>query len=436
MARSTDELLQAKEKNVPRGVFNIHPIFTEEARGETITSIDGDEYIDFCAGIGTVNVGHCPGPIVEAVRDQAGRYIHTCFHVVMYEPYIELAEKLNALTPGDFPKKTMLVNSGAEAVENGVKIAKYATGRAGVIAFEQAFHGRTLLGMSLTSKVKPYKHGFGPFAPEVYRMPYAYCYRCKFGLTHPDCNLACAEHLEDFFINNAGAEQIAAVIIEPVAGEGGFIVPPKDYFPRLAEICKKHGIVLIVDEVQSGIGRTGKLFAIEHSGVEPDIMLTAKSLAGGLPLGGVTGRAELMDAPHVGGLGGTYGGNPLSCRSALAVLEMVEKEKLIEKAQKVGEKIETALTEWQGRREIIGDVRGLGAMMAAELVKDRKTKEPAAEATKQIVTQCREQGLLTLSCGNYGNVIRILAPLVISDEKLEKGLSILGDAIEKADESL
>jgi 4-aminobutyrate aminotransferase/(S)-3-amino-2-methylpropionate transaminase len=436
MARSTDELLKAKENNVPQGVFNIHPIFAAEADGEMITSIDGDEYIDFAAGIGTINVGHCPESIVEAVKDQAEKYLHTCFHVVMYEPYVELAEKLNALTPGDFPKKTMLINSGAEAVENGVKIAKYFTKRSGVIAFEQAFHGRTLLGMSLTSKVKPYKHGFGPFAPEVYRMPFPYCYRCKFGLTHPDCELACADYLEDFFINNAGAEQIAAVIIEPVVGEGGFIVPPMEYFPKLAEICKEHGIVLIFDEVQSGICRTGKLFATEHFGVEPDILLLAKSLGGGLPLGAVTGRAEIMDAPHVGGLGGTYGGNPLACSSALAVLEMVEKDNLAEKAQKVGERIETALKEWQGCYDIIGDVRGLGAMMAAELVTDRNTKEPAAEQTKQIVAQCREHGLLTLSCGNYGNVIRILAPLVITDEKLEKGLSILGDAIQRANESL
>jgi 4-aminobutyrate aminotransferase/(S)-3-amino-2-methylpropionate transaminase len=242
--------------------------------------------------------------------------------------------------------------------------------------------------------------------------------------------------LEDFFINNAGAEQIAAVIIEPVAGEGGFIVPPEGYFPKLAEICKEHGIVLIIDEVQSGICRTGKLFAIEHWGVEPDILLLAKSLGGGLPLASVTGRSEMMDAPHVGGLGGTYGGNPLACRSALAVLEMVKKDKLVEKAQRVGKKIETALTEWQGCYDIIGDVRGLGAMMAAELVTDRKSKDPAAEQTKQIVAQCREQGLLTLSCGNYGNVIRILAPLIISDEKLEKGLSILEAAIKRANDSI
>jgi len=436
MARTTEELLAAREKNVPQGPFNIHPIFAKEARGETITSIDGKEYIDFTTGIGTLNVGHCPESVIEAVSDQAGKFLHTCFHVVMYEPYIELAEKLNALTPGDFPKKTMFVNSGAEAVENGVKIARYYTKRSGIIAFEQGFHGRTLLAMSLTSKVKPYKFGFGPFAPEVYRIPYPYCYRCRFGLAYPGCELACVRHLEDFFINNAGAEQTAAVIIEPVTGEGGFIVPPKEYFPRLQEICRKNGIVLIADEVQSGIGRTGKLFASEHFGIEPDIILTAKSLAAGLPLAGITGRAEMMDAPHVGGLGGTYGGNPLACRAALAVLEMIEKNNLLKKSRALGAKIENALNKWKQRYKIIGDVRGLGAMMAAELVKDRKTKEPAEEETKAIVSQCREDGLLTLSCGNYGNVIRILAPLVITDEKLEKGLSILENAIRKADESL
>ena len=436
MARTTEELLAAREKNVPQGPFNIHPIFAKEAHGEIITSIDGKEYIDFTTGIGVTNVGHCPDMIVDAISDQAKKYIHTCFHVVMYEPYIELAEKLNILTPGDFPKKTMFVNSGAEAVENGVKIARYFTKRTGVIAFEQGFHGRTLLAMTLTSKVKPYKFGFGPFAPEIYRMPYPYCYRCGFGLTHPDCELACAEHLEDFFINNAAAEQTAAIIIEPVAGEGGFIVPPAGYFPRLVEICKKYGIVLIMDEVQSGIGRTGKLFASEHFGIEPDVLLTAKSLAAGLPLAGITGRAEMMDAPHVGGLGGTYGGNPLACRSALAVLEMIEKEALLEKSRALGEKLRIALDSWKEKYDVIGDVRGLGAMMAIELVKNRETRAPAADETKEIVTQCREEGLITLSCGNYGNVMRILAPIVIAEDQLEKGLSILESAIEKVNESL
>jgi 4-aminobutyrate aminotransferase/(S)-3-amino-2-methylpropionate transaminase len=436
MSRSTDELLAAREKNVPRGAFNIHPIFVKAAKGATLTAVDGKEYIDFASGIGTINVGHCPDAVLEAITDQIQKCLHTCFHVVMYEPYIELAEKLNTLTPGTFPKKTMFANSGAEAVENGVKIARYYTQRPGVICFEHGFHGRTLLTMSLTSKVKPYKFGFGPFAPEVYRMPAAYCYRCVFGLMYPSCELACAKHLEDFFINNAAAEQVAALLIEPVAGEGGFIVPPKDYLTRLQEICRNNGIVFIIDEIQSGIGRTGKLFASEHFGIEPDIILMAKSLAAGIPLSGVTGKAEIMDSPHVGGLGGTFGGNPVACRSALAVLDLIKKENLLGKALKIGEKIKVALGKWKESYEIVGDVRGLGAMMAAELVKDRKTKEPAADQTKDIVASCREEGLLTLSCGNYGNVIRMLAPLVITDEQLDKGLSILERAIQKANKSL
>jgi 4-aminobutyrate aminotransferase/(S)-3-amino-2-methylpropionate transaminase len=354
----------------------------------------------------------------------------------MYEPYVELAERLNALTPGDFPKKTMFVSSGAEAVENGVKIARYFTGRPGVIAFEQGFHGRTLLAMSLTSKVKPYKLGFGPFAPEVYRMPYPYCYRCTFGLTYPDCRLACAERLEDFFVNHQAAEQVAAVIVEPVAGEGGFIVPPEGYLARLQEICRRHGIVLILDEIQSGMGRTGRLFASEFFGVAPDILLTAKSLAAGLPLAGVTGRAEVMDAPHVGGLGGTFGGNPVACRAALAVLDLIEKENLLAKSRAIGETIAAAMSAWMDRYRIVGDVRGIGAMRGFELVKDRATKEPAADQTRQIVSACRARGLLTLSCGSYGNVIRILAPLVITEPQLDKGLAILEEAIAEADASL
>lgn len=436
MGRTTEELLKAREKNVPIGAFNIHPIFAQEARGAMITSVDGKEYIDFCSGIGTLNAGHCPPKIMKAISAQLEKVIHTCFHVVMYEPYIELAEKLNAITPGTFPKKTMLSNSGSEAVENGVKISRYYSKRSGVVAFEQGFHGRTLLTMTLTSKVKPYKFGFGPFAPEVYRMPYPYCYRCRFGLTYPECDLACASHLENFFISNEAAEEIACVVIEPVTGEGGFIVPPKDYMTRLHEICKTHGIILIMDEVQSGIGRTGKYYACEHFNVEPEIVLSAKSLAAGMPLSAITGKAEIMDSIHVGGLGGTYGGNPLSCASALAVLEMVEEEQLLERSTSIGQVIRKAFEEWQTHYNIIGDVRGLGAMMAVELVRDRKTKEPADSETKGVVEACRNDGLLTLSCGNFGNVMRILSPLVITDEQLDKGLSILEGAIKKADAGL
>ena len=420
-----EELMELREQHVPRGVFNTHPIFAKEAKGAMIIDIDGREYIDFAGGIGVENVGHCAERVVEAIKHQAEKYIHTCFHVVMYEPYIKLAIKLNEVTPGSFPKMTMFANSGAEAVENAVKIARYYTKRPAVIAFENAFHGRTLLGMTLTSKVKPYKWGFGPFAPEVYRMPFAYCYRCPYGKSYPSCNLRCAEALNDFFINQVAGDQVAAVIAEPVLGEGGFIVPPKDYFKRVKEICEENGIVFIMDEIQAGMGRTGRLFASEYFEVEPDIILTAKSLAAGMPLSAVTGKAEIMNAPHVGGLGGTYGGNPVSCAAALAVFETIEKENLLNKARKLGEEVRLAFDNLKEKYELIGEVRGLGPMLALELVKNRETREPAAEEAKKIVQMAYEKGLILLSCGNFGNVIRTLMPMIIEKAQLEKGLAIL-----------
>ena len=420
-----EELLKLREQHVPQGVFNVLPLFVSEAKGAIVRDVEGKEYIDFAGGIGVENVGHCAKKVVDAIKSQAEKYIHTCFHVVMYEPYIDLAKKLNEVTPGDFPKMTMFANSGAEAVENAVKIARYYTKRPAIIAFENAFHGRTLLGMTLTSKVKPYKWGFGPFAPEVYRMPFAYCYRCPYGKTYPSCNLRCAEALNDFFINQVGADQVAAVIAEPVQGEGGFIVPPKDYFKRVQEICKENGILFIMDEIQSGMGRTGYLFASEYFEVEPDMILSAKSLAAGMPISAVTGRAEIMNAPHVGGLGGTYGGNPLSCVAALAVFETIEEENLVEKSKKLGEEVRLAFEKLQEKHPIIGGVRGLGPMLALELVKDRETKEPAADEAKKIVQLAFEKGLILLSCGNFSNVIRTLMPISIERGQLEKGLAIL-----------
>jgi 4-aminobutyrate aminotransferase/(S)-3-amino-2-methylpropionate transaminase len=344
---------------------------------------------------------------------------------------VELASKLNELAPGDFPKMTMLANSGAEAVENAVKIARYATGRPAVITFENGFHGRTLLTMTLTSKVKPYKYGFGPFAPETYRMPYAYCYRCPFGLEYPSCGVSCADHLESFFVGNVAPESTAAVIAEPIQGEGGFVTPPPEYFPKLQAICRKYGIVLIIDEVQSGMGRTGKMFAIDHWGVAPDIILLAKSLAGGLPLSAVTGRAELMNKPHVGGLGGTFSGNPICCRAALAVLGILQEDGLLARAEALGQKIRTRFEELRNRFEIVGDVRGKGPMMAIELVRNRKTKTPASEETKKLVRICYEKGLVLISAGNFGNVIRTLMPLVITDEQFDRGFDILASSVEE-----
>lgn len=308
--KTNESLLAERNKHVPQGPFNTHPIFAEKAKGALITDVEGKEYIDFAGGIGVSNAGHCDEEVLKAVEDQVRKYIHTCFHVVMYEPYVELAKRLNQITPGAFAKKTMLANSGAEAVENGIKICRHATGRPAIIAFEDAFHGRTLLAVSLTSKMKPYKFGFGPYAPEIYRMPYAYCYRCAFGLKYPTCEMECAYALKNFFSTHISAEQVACLIVEPVLGEGGFVVPPKEYFKVLKKICEENGILFIADEVQTGFGRTAKMFAIEHFGVEPDLITMAKSMAGGLPLSAVTGKAELMDHPQSGGVGRDVFGKP------------------------------------------------------------------------------------------------------------------------------
>jgi 4-aminobutyrate aminotransferase/(S)-3-amino-2-methylpropionate transaminase len=427
----TAALLEMRNRNIPRGAFNVTPAFIREAHGAVMIDRDGRELIDFAGGIGVNNVGHSHPRVVAAIKDQADKFIHTCFHVAMYEPYVELASKLNELAPGDFPKMTMLANSGAEAVENAVKIARYATGRPAVIAFENGFHGRTLLTMTLTGKVKPYKYGFGPFAPETYRMPYAYCYRCPFGLKYPSCGVSCADYLETFFVGNVAPELTAAVIAEPIQGEGGFVTPPPEYFPKLQAICRKYGIVLIVDEVQTGMGRTGKMFAIDHWGVAPDIILLAKSLAGGLPLSAVTGRAELMNKPHAGGLGGTFSGNPICCRAALAVLGILREDGLLARAEALGEKIRARFEELRNRFEIVGDVRGKGPMMAIELVRDRETKTPASEETKKLVRICYEKGLVLISAGNFGNVIRTLMPLVITDEQFDRGFDILESGVEE-----
>ena len=433
MSLRNEQLMQMRNQHVPQGLAMSTTSFIREARGALMVDADGRELIDFAGGIGVNNVGHCHPKVVAAIKDQADKFLHVCAHIVSYDPYVQLAARLNELTPGDFPKVSLFVNSGAETVENAVKIARYATGRPAVIAFENAFHGRTCLGMSLTSKVKPYKYGFGPFAPEIYRMPSAYCYRCPFGLAYPGCGVACADHLEDFFIHQVAAEQTAAVLLEPIQGEGGFITPPPEYFAKVQAICRKYGILLIIDEVQSGMGRTGKLFAIDHWGVEPDLITTAKSLAGGMPLGGVTGRAEVMNAVHPGGLGSTYGGNPVSCRAALAVLEILIEDGLLQTGEALGVKLRDRFRAMQERFELIGEVRGKGPMLALELVRDRQSKEPAAAEAKKLTQLCFQKGLVILACGSYGNVLRVLMPLVITDAQLEKGLAILEDAFTELD---
>jgi 4-aminobutyrate aminotransferase/(S)-3-amino-2-methylpropionate transaminase len=432
---NSEELIELRNRYVPKGVFNTVPSFIERAKDALIMDIDGNTFIDFASGLATLNVGHSRREIIEALREQIEKYLHTCFHVFMYEPYVRLAEKLSKITPGNFPKKTVLVNSGAEAVENAIKISRYFTKRKSIIAFEHAFHGRTLLTMTLTSKLRYYKLGFGPFAPEVYRMPYAYPYRCPFGAEYSDCAVACLDHFKSFFKTHVDPEEVAAVIIEPVTGEGGFIVPPAEFLPGIARICKENGIVFIVDEVQTGFGRTGEMYAVNHQNLEPDMIVMGKSIAGGLPLGAVTGRAEIMDAPEVGSLGGTFGGNPLSCVASLKVIEITQGAGFMEHARKVGNIINERLKEMQVKYAIVGDARGLGAMAAIELVKDRVTKEPAREETAEVIKQCYKNGLVIMKAGAYDNVVRLLVPLVITDGLLSRGLDILENAVRSVSKS-
>ena len=422
-------LAARREAAVPRGLSHATPVFIARAQDAWLEDVDGNHFIDFAGGIGSLNSGHRNRRVISELGSQLDNFLHACASVTPYENYIRLAERMNQITPGKFPKKTLLVNTGAEAVENAIKIARAHTGRAGVIAFEDAFHGRTMMALALTSKTHPYKAGFAPFPSDVYRIPYAYCYRCSYSLKYPSCDLYCARHLEDTFKRVVAAEDVAAVIAEPVLGEGGFVNPPPEFFRILMDICHKHGVLFIADEVQSGFGRTGKMFASEHYGIEPDILVTAKSLGGGLPLAGVTGRAEIMDAPGVGGLGGTFAGNPLSCAAANAVLDEFEKSDLLSRANSIGQRFEKRARVWKDRFELIGDARGLGAMRAIELVKSRETREPAPEETKNITQYCYEHGLITISAGSYGNVIRILVPLVVSDQQMDEGLDVLEAAL-------
>jgi 4-aminobutyrate aminotransferase/(S)-3-amino-2-methylpropionate transaminase len=419
---ATDRVLADRDRYVAAGVATPQ-LVVERAEGARIWDVDGREYIDFAGGLGCQNTGHGLPTAVAAVHEQVDRYLHQCFMVGLYEPYVEVCRRLAELSPcsGD-EQKSILVNSGAEAVENAVKIARVATGRPAVVAFDRAFHGRTLLAMTMTSKVVPYKRGFGPFAPEVYRAPAPYPYR---GVSSDDA----IRGLESLFKGDVDPESVACVILEPVQGEGGFIPMPDDFPRRLKELCEAHGILYVDDEVQSGIGRTGPVWAIERYGVEPDLVVSGKSLGGGLPLAGVTGRAEIVDAVPAGGLGGTFGGNPVACAAALAVLDEVSKESFRTRAEQIGERLRAALEGIAARVDSVGEVRGLGPMVALELVKSRETKEPAAALASATTAAARELGLVLLSCGLYGNVIRILVPLVISDEDLDRGLELLEEAL-------
>ena len=399
------------------------PVVVAEGRGATLTDVDGNTFIDFTGGVGCLNVGHAHPHVVEAVQEQAARFLHTDFTIVPYEVYISVAERLLALAPFRGPAKAAFFNAGTEAVENAVKFARVYTGRPAVIAFEGGFHGRTLLSLTLTSKTHPYKAGLGPFAPEVYRVPFPYEYR---GIDAA----AALEALERALVTQVAAETVAAIVVEPVQGEGGFIVAPPEFLVGVREICDRHGIVLIIDEVQTGFGRTGRMFAIEHYDVEPDLITVAKSLAGGLPLSGVLGKAAIMDAPAEGAIGGTYVGNPVALAAAGAVLDVLEDEGLVDRAERIGETIRGRMQEWQRRHPQIGDVRGLGAMLAIELVEDRTTKKPAPELASAVAAAAAARGLLLLKAGTHSNCIRVLCPLVISDTELDEALTAWGEALD------
>jgi 4-aminobutyrate aminotransferase/(S)-3-amino-2-methylpropionate transaminase len=405
------------------------PVFAHRAAGGIVVDVDGNSFIDLGAGIAVLNVGSSAELVSAAVAEQAARFTHTCFQVTPYESYVELAERLNALVPGDLERRTFFVNSGAEALENAVKIARSVTGRQAVVAFDHAFHGRTLLTMSLTAKAMPYKAGFGPLASEIYRMPYSYPYRCAAGASPAECGPACAEAAITAMDRQIGGNRIAALVIEPVLGEGGVVIPGDGFLPALAEYCAANGIVFVADEVQAGFARTGRWFASEHSGIVPDIITTAKGLGGGLPIGGVTARADLVDQVHPGGLGTTFGGNPISCAAALASIAEVERGGLIQRAQRIGEIFEQHLRPLVEQVSAVGDVRVIGAMAAVELVSDRARKTPDSAAAGKVLARCHAEGVIMLKAGTFDNIVRILPPLVISEELLNEGLEIFEKAL-------
>ncbi len=418
------ELLARRQAAVPRGVNTAHPVFAARAANAEIWDVEGKRYIDFVGGIGVQNTGHRHPKVMKAIEAQMANALHTAFQVNAYESYIALAEKLNAAAPIDGPTKTIFFTTGAEAVENAVKIARYATKRSGVVSFSGAFHGRTFMGMALTGKVVPYKAGFGEMPGDVYRLPFPVE---SHGHTGADALAA----LESLFKYDVEPARIAAIIIEPVQGEGGFYTAPFDFMRSLRAVCDKHGIMLIADEIQSGFARTGKLFAIEHSGVKPDMITTAKSLAGGMPLSAVIGRAALMDAPDPGGLGGTYAGNPVACAAGNAVLDVIKEERILDKAVTLGEKLIARLKQMSVRNDLppMDDIRGLGAMVAFDLVKTRGTQEPDPDRTKRLTAEALKRGLILLTCGLYGNGVRILVPITVEDKVLDEGLSILEESL-------
>jgi 4-aminobutyrate aminotransferase/(S)-3-amino-2-methylpropionate transaminase len=423
---ASQALIDRKVAAVSSGIGNTMPVYAARAGGGVLEDVDGNRFIDLGSGIAVTTIGNASARVVEAVRDQVADFTHTCFMITPYEEYVAVCEQLNRLTPGSGEKRSALFNSGSEAVENAIKIARSYTRKQAVVAFDHAYHGRTNLTMALTAKSMPYKHGFGPFAPEIYRAPVSYPFRdAEFGGKElaTDGELA-ARRAITVMDKQVGADNLAAVIIEPIQGEGGFIVPADGFLPALLDWCRKNNVVFIADEVQSGFARTGAMFACEHEGIEPDLIVTAKGIADGLPLSGVTGRAEIMDSPHVSGLGGTYGGNPVACAAALATIETIEADGLVERAQQIEKLMKDRLGRLQAEDDRIGDVRGRGAMIAVELVK-AGTTEPDAELTKALCAGAHAAGVIVLSCGTFGNVLRFLPPLTISDDLLQEGLDVL-----------
>ncbi|MCW8408842.1 4-aminobutyrate--2-oxoglutarate transaminase [Legionella sp. PATHC035] len=414
-------LMEQRHKHVARGPFHATPIFVERAKGSFVEDVDGNVFLDFSSGIGVVNTGHCPDTVVNALKAQADKFMHTSFNILPYEGYIKVCEKLNHHTPGNFEKKSILLNSGAEAVENAIKVARAYTGKQAVICFDHAYHGRTYMAMALTAKNKPYKHGFGPFLSEIHRAPIPYEYRWQ-GI---NCVEECFHDFAELVNFRVGVENVAAVILEPVLGEGGFIQFPALFLQKLRAFCTANNIVLIADEIQSGFGRTGNLFAMKTMGVDPDLTVSAKGLGGGTVLAAVTGKAEMMDAAMVGGLGGTFGGNPLSCAAALEVFKIFEEGALLKHVATLSKVLHTQLSGFKEKYELVGDFRGLGVMQAIELVEDKTTKEPNKAAADRLTRFCLEHGLVVLSCGGYGNVIRLLMPLSTGVNDLEIGLSII-----------
>lgn len=439
-------LMEERKKHVARGPFHTTPIFIEKAHGAKVWDVDGNQLLDFASGIGVVNVGHTPKSVVDAIQDQATKNIHSSINVLAYEGYVRVAEKINNSIKGDFPKKAFLCNSGAEAVENAIKIARSFTKRQAIVCFDHAYHGRTYMAMTLTSKVKFYKHTFAPFNPEVYRAPFPYQYRC------PSCNgncpgakadpntsldshcEPCFQSFENMVNGQIGPENVAAVIIEPVQGEGGFMPVPKGYMKSLRKFCDQHGILLILDEIQTGFGRTGKMYAADHYDVVPDLMILAKGLGAGMPIAAVAGRADVMDAPPEGGIGGTYCGNPVACASALAVFDLFEENSgaLLKHSESIGKIIDRKFQSWKEKFPVIGDTRGLGPMRAIEFVKSKDSKEPFKELTGQVSKLCYESGVVTITAGTFGNVMRLLVPLSISEEELTEGLEVIENSIAKA----